>query len=187
MKRKALFLDRDGIINEERNYIYKIEDFVFQKEIFAIIDFFSKRKFLIFIITNQAGIAKGKYTETDFDRLNSWMLSEFEAQEIKIDKVYYCPHHPKGTIEMFKRICECRKPGTGMIIQAQKEFNITLTKSILLGDKESDIMAGINAGIVNNYLIKSHPKINYNFKSKAKHVFANHEEFLKFIQESDLQ
>ncbi len=146
---KALFLDRDGVINEEVNYLYKIEDFIFIDEIFDICKAYQQHDFIIVVITNQAGIARGKYTSADFDKLNNWMLDQFSKKGVRIEKVYFCPHHPD-----FSGPCECRKPNPGMIFQAQKEFDIILSESVLIGDKISDIEAGLNAGIENSFHIE---------------------------------
>ncbi len=154
---KALFLDRDGVINKEKNYLYKIEDFEFIDGVFETCRYFQKQRYLIIIITNQAGIARGKYAEEDYKLLTNWMIKEFEKENIKISKVYHCPHH-----EDFSGECKCRKPNTGMILNAQKEFNINLSNSILVGDKNSDIEAGINAKIGKNYLIATGHKIKNN-------------------------
>ena len=154
---KALFLDRDGVVNKEKNYLYKIEDFEFIDGVFETCKYFQDRGYLIIIITNQAGIARGKYTEKDFEILTKWMIKEFEKENIKISKVYHCPHHPDFNCE-----CECRKPKPKMILDAQKEFNIALSNSILVGDKNSDIEAGIKAGIHQNYLITTGHKIDKN-------------------------
>ena len=142
MKNKVLFLDRDGIINEEYNYVYKIKDFHFCDGIFDLCRYYQKNGYLIVVITNQAGIARGYYTENDFNILTEWMIEKFNENSINISKVYFCPHHPE-----FTGNCVCRKPNPGMIVDAQKEFNIDLNKSVLIGDKESDIKAGLNAGI----------------------------------------
>jgi len=144
---KALFLDRDGVINIDKGYVHKIEDFEFIDGIFDICEFFQKEGFLIFIITNQAGIARSYYSEKIFQYLTNWMLKEFEKRGINITKVYYCPHHPDFTGK-----CKCRKPNPGMILTAKKEFDIDLENSILIGDKISDIEAGKNAGIGLNIL-----------------------------------
>lgn len=141
-KNKALFLDRDGTVNVEKNYVCKIEDFEFIDDIFALIKSYQKRGFLIFIITNQSGIARGFYTEKEFNILTEWMIKKFWENNIIITKVYYCPHHPDYTGS-----CECRKPNPGMILKALEEFNINPKKSVLIGDKKSDILAGENAGI----------------------------------------
>lgn len=154
---KALFLDRDGVINKEKNYLYKIEDFEFIDGIFETCRYFQEKGYLLIIITNQAGIARGKYTEKDYQLLTSWMIKEFEKENIIISKVYHCPHHPD-----FSGECECRKPKSKMLLDAQKEFSIDLGNSILVGDKNSDIEAGINAGVGMNYLVESGHKIEGN-------------------------
>ncbi|WP_346859551.1 HAD family hydrolase [uncultured Draconibacterium sp.] len=147
---KALFLDRDGTINIEKNYVWKIEDFEFQPGIFNLIKEYQSTGFLIFVITNQSGIARGFYTENDFKILNDWMLDQFKINGIEITKVYHCPHHPEITGK-----CTCRKPQPGMINQAIDEFNISRVKSVLIGDKKRDILAGENAGIGKNLYIQN--------------------------------
>lgn len=146
---KALFLDRDGVVNVEKNYVYRISDFEFMPGIFELCKKYQQEGFLLFIITNQAGIARGYYTELEYQLLTDWMLAQFKEKEIAIQKVYFCPHHPDFTGD-----CECRKPNPGMILQAAKEFDIDLSESILIGDKDSDIKAGILAGIPTNIKIK---------------------------------
>ena len=150
MMNKALFLDRDGVVNKEKDYLYKIEDFEFIDGVFETCRYFQDKGYLIIIITNQAGIARGKYTEKDYQVLTKWMIREFDKENINVSKVYHCPHHPD-----FSGICECRKPNPKMILDAQKEFNIDLVNSILVGDKNSDIEAGIKAGIKMNYFVET--------------------------------
>lgn len=145
---KALFLDRDGTINFEKHYVYKKEDFVFIPGVIDLIRHFSESGYLIFIITNQSGIARGFYSEKDYFQLTEWMLNQFELHGIKITKVYHCPHHPEITGP-----CNCRKPKPGMILQAIKEFNVNPATSALIGDKKSDILAGENAGIGETHFI----------------------------------
>jgi len=153
--KKALFLDRDGVINIEKNYLYKITDFEFIEGVFSSCKYFQDKGYLLIVITNQAGIARGKYTDNDFECLNEWMLEQFANHGVMITKVYYCPHHPEYTA-----ICACRKPSPGMIIQAQKEFDLDLSKSLLVGDKEGDIQAGLNAQIEHNILVRSGHRID---------------------------
>ena len=148
-KSKALFLDRDGTLNVEKNYVYKVEDFEFTDGIIELIKAYQKDGFLIFVITNQAGIARGYYTEQDYQVLTEWMTGMLKSYGIKITKVYHCPHHPEVTGK-----CECRKPSPGMILDAINEFNINPSKSVLIGDKKSDILAGENAGIGKNLFIQ---------------------------------
>jgi len=145
IKNKALFLDWDGTINVEKNYVYKVEDFVFVDGIFELIKSYQNKGYLIFIITNQAGIARGFYTKREYIVLTEWMIKKFRENDVEITKVYYCPHHPD-----FTGSCSCRKPNPGLILKALKEFNIDSKKSVLIGDKKSDILAGINAGIGTN-------------------------------------
>jgi D-glycero-D-manno-heptose 1,7-bisphosphate phosphatase len=147
-KNKALFLDRDGVVNVEKNYVYKIADFEFIPEIFGITKSYSDRGFLIFIITNQAGIARNFYTEDDVKRLHTWMAGQFRKRGIIITEVFFCPHHPDFTGE-----CECRKPNPGMILEAVRKYDINPSESVLIGDKESDIEAGMKAGIGKNIYI----------------------------------
>ena len=148
-KNKALFLDRDGTVNIEKNYVFKTEDFEFTDGIFELIKSYQDNGYLIFIISNQSGIARGFYTENDYENLTTWMLRELDLNGIKITKVYHCPHHPKITGE-----CDCRKPNPGMILKAINEFNINPSESVLIGDKKSDILAGENAGIGKNLFIQ---------------------------------
>lgn len=148
MKEKALFLDRDGVINKEVNYLFKIEDFIFNKGIFSLCKKFQDKGYKIIVVTNQAGIARGFYKENDFQKLTKWMINEFFNRGIIIQKVYHCPHHPKYT-----GVCSCRKPNPGMIKKSELEFNLDLSKSVLIGDKTGDIEAGKNAGIGLNILI----------------------------------
>src|ERR1035437_3089455 len=141
-KNKALFLDRDGVINKEKNYVCKIDDFEFIDGIFSFCEHFQRKGYLIFVITNQAGIARGLYRTDDYLILTEWMISQFELKNIHLSKVYFCPHHPDITGH-----CDCRKPNPGMILQAAEEFDLNLKESILVGDYENDLKAGENAGI----------------------------------------
>lgn len=152
--RKALFLDRDGVINKEKNYLYKIEDFEFIDGVFETCRFFQNNGFYIIIITNQAGIARGKYSVEDFKRLTEFMISEFKKEDIIINDVFYCPHHPD-----YSGVCDCRKPKPKMILDAKKKYDLSLSQSLLVGDKNSDIEAGMSAGIKKNYLITTGHKI----------------------------
>jgi D-glycero-D-manno-heptose 1,7-bisphosphate phosphatase len=154
---KVLFLDRDGVINKEKNYVHKIEDFEFIDGVFEGCKNALENGYQIIVITNQAGIARGYYTEEDFQILTHWMIDEFKKRDIDILDVFYCPHHPDFTGE-----CECRKPKPGMILEAAKKYSIDLKNSILVGDKNSDIEAGKRAGINNLYLIDTGHKIEKN-------------------------
>jgi len=150
---RALFLDRDGVINVDYGYVYKPDDIVFVDGIFELVEKAKKEKFMVVVITNQAGIGKGYYSETDFYELMSWMKDKFVKHGGKIDAVYFCPFHLEGGIGYYKKGADCRKPKPGMILKAELELNLDLSSSILIGDKISDIEAGLAAGVGNNFLL----------------------------------
>jgi len=147
---KALFLDRDGVINEDYGYVYKKEDFKFKEGIFEALKLAIKKGYTIFIVTNQSGIARKYYTEDDFYQLMEWVKEEFKKRGIIIKDIKFCPHHPDIT-----GVCECRKPNAGMILDLAKKYNIDLKNSIMIGDKDSDIEAGKKAGIGKNLKVKN--------------------------------
>ena len=138
--KKALFLDRDGVINEDAGYVYRREDFVFKDGIFEALRGFAQAGYALVVVTNQSGIGRGYYTLEQFDELCEFMLSEFEKEGVKIEKIYFCPHAPEAD-------CLCRKPEPGMLLKAANELNIDLARSIMIGDKDSDVQAGQSAGV----------------------------------------
>lgn len=169
--KKALFLDRDGVINIEKDYVYKIEDFEFVDGIFELCRYYQDLGFIIFVVTNQSGISRGYYSEKNFSDLTSWMIEEFAKKSIEIKKVYHCPHHPE-----FSEECSCRKPQPGMLLQAQKEYDVDLKNSVLVGDKERDIEAGLNAGLNETYLYDEAKSIKH---SKATKIVSKLDEIWK--------
>lgn len=150
--RPALFLDRDGVINIDHAYVSKPEDFEFVDGIFELCRTAKRHGYLIFVVTNQAGIGRGFYTEEDFLKLTEWMCGVFKDQGVIIDKVYFCPSHPEHGVGEYKVDSPFRKPGPGMILQAAEEFDVDLARSLVVGDKESDIQAGISGGVGCNLL-----------------------------------
>lgn len=146
-KNKALFLDRDGVINVDKHHVYRIEDCEFVDGIFDLCREYKKQGYLIIVVTNQAGIAKGVYTEEDYFKFRDYVHEEFEKQRCAIDAEYYCPYHTEATIDKYRKNSYDRKPNPGMLLKAASDYNIDLSKSILIGDKESDIEAGIAAGV----------------------------------------
>jgi len=145
--RPALFLDRDGVINIDHAYVSRPEHFEFVDGIFELCRNAKRLGYLIFVVTNQAGIGRGYYTEQDFLKLTEWMCGVFKEQGVDIDKVYFCPSHPEHGIGQYKVDSLYRKPGPGMILQAAEEFDVDLVRSVVVGDKETDIQAGIAAGV----------------------------------------
>ena len=162
---KAIFLDRDGVINVEKNYLYKIEDFEFIQGTKEALKKLQDLGFLLIVVTNQSGIGRKYYSLQDFKKLDLWMRQELKKENIDIKKTYFCPHAPEDN-------CECRKPQPKMILDAQKEFDIDLKSSWLIGDKESDILAALNCGITNTILVKSGHKIDEK-NTKAKFIAQN--------------
>ncbi len=153
-QRPALFLDRDGIINVDHDYVFQRENFEFIDGIFGLCRHAASLGYRIFVITNQAGIGRGYYTEQDFHDLTAWMCEVFRSEGVHIDKVYFCPFHAEHGIGRYKIDSPFRKPGPGMILQAATEFNIDLPGSVLLGDRETDVQAGIAAGVGRNLLLR---------------------------------
>ena len=139
---KALFLDRDGVINVEKNYVHGIEDFEFLPDIFDLCATARDLGFYLVVITNQAGIGRGLYTEADFKVLTDWMVGTFQQRGIVISRVYHCPHHPTAGIGAYRRDCFDRKPHPGMLLKARDELHLDMASSVLIGDKDSDIEAG---------------------------------------------
>ncbi len=144
--KKALFLDRDGIINVDHGYVYKSDDFGFIDGIFDLLHLFKKQGYLFFILTNQSGIGRGYYRQEDFDLLTTWMLKEFKKQGIRIETVQHCPHSPEA-------LCSCRKPQIGMVNNILKHYALDLSQSWMIGDKQSDIDLAQNAGIASSIAI----------------------------------
>jgi D-glycero-D-manno-heptose 1,7-bisphosphate phosphatase len=156
--RKALFLDRDGVVNVEKNYLHKIEDFELMEGILEVCRLYQEQGYLIIIVTNQSGISRGYYTEEDFGRLSEWMVSHFNALGITITHIYHCPHH-----ESIDGVCECRKPEPGMFLAAQKAYDLNMAESVMIGDNERDIEASLKAGVGMNILLTAeatHSKAN---------------------------
>ncbi|MCD6258613.1 MAG: D-glycero-beta-D-manno-heptose 1,7-bisphosphate 7-phosphatase [Helicobacteraceae bacterium] len=168
---KALFLDRDGVINVEKDYLYKKEDFEFVDGILELCRHYQSLGYLIIVVTNQSGIARGYYSEEDFSYLSQWMIDEFLQHGISISKVYHCPHHPDISGD-----CMCRKPNPGMLEEAHKEFDIDMRHSLMIGDKERDIESALNAGIVETYLFDEDGEIH---DSKANKIVRKLEQIWK--------
>ncbi|MDD3023984.1 MAG: D-glycero-beta-D-manno-heptose 1,7-bisphosphate 7-phosphatase [Syntrophomonadaceae bacterium] len=141
---KAVFLDRDGTINVEKNYLYKPEDWEWIQGSLAAIKGFNRLGYLVIVVTNQAGVARGLYNCDDVDRLHNYVSRLLEAAGAQINGYYYCPHHPcYGEVKN----CDCRKPKSGLLFKAQAEHIINLKKSFVIGDKASDVYAGYGAGV----------------------------------------
>ncbi|KZN46783.1 hypothetical protein N474_04030 [Pseudoalteromonas luteoviolacea CPMOR-2] len=155
MKHKALFLDRDGVINHDHAYVHTIDEFEFIEGVFEACQQFSRRGYKIIVVTNQSGIGRGYYDEQQFSLLSKWMCEQFATHHVEIDGVYFCPHHPKKALPKYLRACDCRKPEPGMLLQAIKDHDIDPAQSIMVGDKVSDLGAAKAAGVTTKILVRS--------------------------------
>lgn len=163
---KAVFLDRDGTINIEKHYLYKIEDFEFIPGVIEGLKLLQTTGFLLVVITNQSGIGRGYYQEEDFLKLNTWMKDELEQKGITISNVYYCPHLADAPIEKYRKVCYCRKPELGLYKQAIKELNIDVSKSYVIGDKIRDCSI-CNSSDCKGFLIANNEKADILKQVKA--------------------
>ena len=157
---KVVFLDRDGVINKEVEYLHRNRDFVFIDGVFQACKNLISYGYHLIIVTNQSGIARGYYSENDFHVINNWMINQFSENNVNILDVFFCPHSNKSN-------CECRKPKPGMFIEAKNKYNINMEESWMIGDSERDILAASSAGINSTILVRSSHKIDEE-NSKAK-------------------
>jgi D-glycero-D-manno-heptose 1,7-bisphosphate phosphatase len=168
---EAVFVDRDGTINVEKGYIYKPEDFELIPGSIDALRLLTRHKIKVFIITNQAGIAKGYYTENQFGYLTEYIMKLFQKEGINIEKTLYCPHHPEGTVPEYTKACNCRKPGTFLLesIMNVNEEKYNQKTLALIGDKNSDIEAGIKLGLT-TYLVLTGYGAEHQINTKADYI-----------------
>jgi D-glycero-D-manno-heptose 1,7-bisphosphate phosphatase len=152
MSYSAVFLDRDGVINHNHGYVHKREDLDFIDGIFDVARHAYEQNYKLVVITNQADIARGYFTEEQFHQLTDWMCQQFSAAGAPIERVYFSPCHPTAGLGKYLKEDVSRKPHSGMILQSQKDLSIDLRRSVLIGDMISDIQAGTAAGVGTNLL-----------------------------------
>jgi D-glycero-D-manno-heptose 1,7-bisphosphate phosphatase len=153
----ALFLDRDGVINEDFGYVHRPEDTVFIPGIFELVRTANMAGYKVIVVTNQAGIGRGYYSESDFHEYMDWQRNEFLRRDAVVDAIYFCPHHPDFGLGKYKRKCDCRKPMPGLINKAAREMDINLRLSLLVGDKMTDIYSGVSARVGTLGLLNREP------------------------------
>ena len=170
MKNKAVFLDRDGVLNEDSGYTYQLSDLRLLDGVIEGLQSILALDYKVIIITNQSGIARGLFSTDELHIFMNGLISVLLENQINVTDYFYCPHHPKGKLQEYSIKCSCRKPEPSMLFAAEKKHNLDLSKSILIGDKETDILAGQNANLFSNILISSKER---NDQSNATHIARN--------------
>jgi D-glycero-D-manno-heptose 1,7-bisphosphate phosphatase len=145
--RRAVFLDRDGVLNHDRGYVSRPEDFEWMPNVMPALRALKRVGWRLVVVTNQSGIARGLYGPAEYDNLTSWMESELAKNDIALDGVYHCPHLPDAPLAAWRRQCDCRKPAPGMLRRAARDLGLDLGACVMVGDKPSDILAGRAAGV----------------------------------------
>ncbi len=184
MQKRAVFLDRDGTINVEKNYLHKIEDWQWTPRAIEAIKLINEAGYLAIVVSNQAGIARGYYTEKDVELLHSQVDVMLAEQGAHIDAYYYCPHHTEvGEI----RDCECRKPKPGMLIQAQQEWSIDFDRSFMIGDKLIDAEAAMRVGVAPIVVMTGYGNVESQAASEQITLCKNLFEAVGFILDSKVE
>lgn len=147
MSNKAVFFDRDGTLNVEVNYLYRIEDFSWTTDAVEAVKYCNDNGFKVFVVTNQSGVARGFYTEKDVHILHDWMNEELKKYGAHIDAFYYCPHHEEGKVPEYAKPCGCRKPSPKLIDDACLKYDIDKSESYFFGDADRDMICARNAGV----------------------------------------
>lgn len=151
--RPAAFLDRDGVINIDHGYVVRQQDFTFVPGALDGARRLAALGYALVVVTNQSGIGRGLYSAADFARLTDWMRAEFAAAGAPLAGVYFCPHHATDALGEFRIACRCRKPQPGMLLDAARDLGLDLTRSVMFGDKPSDLQAALAAGVPDRVLL----------------------------------
>lgn len=155
---KVAFIDRDGVINKEIGYLHSIDKFEYTDNAVRGLRILIDQGYHLVIVTNQAGIAKGYYSEIDYDNLMNWMVADLSSSGVDFLDILFCPHHPEGVIEKYAVTCSWRKPMPGMFLWVRDRYGVSMSESIVIGDKLSDVEAGLAAGVGEAFLVGSgHP------------------------------
>ena len=168
---KAAFLDRDGVINVDHGYVSTAEQFEFIDGVFAACRHLQQQGYLLIVVTNQSGIGRGYYTETQFGQLTDWMKQQFAEHSVDITDVFFCPHHPVNANPPYQLDCNCRKPAPGMLLQAIEKYGIDAKQSLMLGDKKADMQAADAAGVGRKVLVLSGQSLSEADKASADEIW----------------
>jgi D-glycero-D-manno-heptose 1,7-bisphosphate phosphatase len=154
-KHRAVFLDRDGVINVDHGYVHKVEDFRFVPGSDDAMRRLQAAGWRLVVVTNQSGLARGLYSQADYDRFTAHLQRELAAAGVSVDAVLHCPHLPDATVAAYRLQCDCRKPAPGMLLRAARHLGLDLAASVMVGDRFTDIEAGRAAGVGHNVLVRS--------------------------------
>lgn len=171
--RRAAFLDRDGVVNRDIGYLFRWEDFEFLPGSLEAMRRLHDAGYALVIVTNQSGIARGYYSEADYQALTARLRDALVAAGCPVAGIYHCPHHPGGRISDYAIECDCRKPQPGMLLQAARELNLDLAASFMVGDKLADAQAGRAAGVGRVYLVRSGHALEDGAEAAADGVYAD--------------
>ncbi|MFB0975477.1 MAG: D-glycero-beta-D-manno-heptose 1,7-bisphosphate 7-phosphatase [Tolumonas sp.] len=155
MAKIAVFLDRDGVINQDTGYVSCIDDFHFIDGTIEALQILKKKGYCLVVVTNQSGIARGYYSEEQFMQLTEWMDWSLADRDVDLDGIYFCPHHPTAGEAPYRQECNCRKPAPGMLLDAASDLDIDLAASYMVGDKAADMQAAKAAGVSHKILVRT--------------------------------
>ena len=155
MAKIAVFLDRDGVINQDTGYVSCVDDFHFIDGTIEALQILKKKGYCLVVVTNQSGIARGYFTEEQFMSLTEWMDWSLADRDVDLDGIYFCPHHPTAGVGEYRQECNCRKPAPGMLLDAAKDLKIDLANPYMVGDKAGDLQAAKAAGVGHKVLVRT--------------------------------
>lgn len=175
-KRPAVFLDRDGVLIQEKGYICSERDLVIFPYTAECVRKIKEKGYFAIVITNQSGVARGLFSEKTLKKMHAYLM-----RETGVDKVYYCPHHPKGKVERYSKVCRCRKPDIGLLEVAHKDFCIDLKNSYMVGDRASDVRTGQNMGIKTVLLESGYGTTNLEEKVQPDYILDDLRDFVQIL------
>jgi D-glycero-D-manno-heptose 1,7-bisphosphate phosphatase len=177
----AIFLDRDGVINQDTGYVSHSDDFIFIDGVIDAMKQLKQKGYQLVVVTNQSGIARGLFSEDDFIRLTEWMDWSLADRGVDLDGIYFCPHHPTEGTGPETQACDCRKPAPGMFLEAAQALNINLAASYMVGDKVSDMKAAEAAGVGHKILVRTGKDITSEGEALAEAVYPSLVEFARNV------
>lgn len=177
MSTAAIFLDRDGVINQDTGYVSTRDNFIFIEGAIGAMKQLKQKGYQVVVVTNQSGIARGLFSEADFIRLTEWMDWSLADQDVDLDGIYFCPHHPTEGTGSNTQACQCRKPAPGMFLEAIADLDIDASASYIVGDKVSDLQAAQAAGVAQLILVRTGKDITPEGEALAAAVYPSLVEF----------